>query len=153
MTDTLRQIGELLLSSIPAIICLLIVWGAYRVLVYSPLQKVLGERQARTEGAIRQAQEEISVAEKRTAEYERRVREARSQIYITLEARSRTLMQERDTALAETRRHAEAMIKSARSVLDKEVLAAKAALQEQADALAVQIIESVLKPAIAMGGR
>lgn len=153
MTDTLRQIGELLLSSIPAIICLLIVWTAYRVLVYNPLQKVLGERQARTEGAIRQAQEEISVAEKRTAEYEGRVREARSKIYLSLEARNRRLMQERDVALAEARRHAEGMIKSARSVLEKEVVDAKATLHQQADALASQIIESVLKPAVAVGGR
>lgn len=153
MTDTLRQIGELLLSSIPAIISLLIVWTAYRVLVYTPLQKVLGERQARTEGAIRQAQEEISVAEQRTAEYEGRVREARSQIYLKLEARNRRLMQEREAALAEARRHAEDMIKSARSVLEKEVSDAKDALHQQADALASQIIESVLKPAVAVGGR
>jgi F-type H+-transporting ATPase subunit b len=153
MTDTLRQIGELLLSSIPAIFCLVIVWTAYRFLVYVPLQRVLGERQARTEGAIRQAQEEISIAEKRTAEYEGRVREARGQIYLSLEARSRRVMQERDAALAEARRHAEAMIRSARSVLEKEVVEAKAAMQGQADALASQIIESVLKPAVAVGGR
>src|SRR5262245_1180965 len=147
MTDTLRQIGELLLSSIPAILCLLIVWAAYRVLVYTPLQKVLGDRQARTEGAIRHAQAQISAAEERTAEYERRVREARSQIYLNLEARSRHLMQERDTALAEARRQAEATIKSARGALEVEVTAAKAALQQQADGLAAEIIESVLKPA------
>jgi hypothetical protein len=33
------------------------------------------------------------------------------------------------------------------------MLAAKAALQQQADGLANQIIESVLKPAVAAGGR
>src|SRR5215831_12584364 len=99
MTDILRQIGELLLSSIPAIISLLIVWWAYRVLVYTPLKNVLGERQARTEGAILQAREEISTAEKRTAEYEARVREARSQIYLTMETRNRRLLQEREAAL------------------------------------------------------
>jgi F-type H+-transporting ATPase subunit b len=153
MTDTLRQIGELLLSSIPAIISLAIVWAAYRALVYAPLQKVLGERQARTEGAIRQAQEQVSAAEARTAEYERRVREARSRIYLAQEARSRHIMQQRDAALAEARRHAEATIKTARLALEKEVLAAKATLQQQADALAAQIIDIVLKSAAAVGGR
>jgi len=153
MTDTLRQIGELLLSSIPAIISLLIVWAAYTVLVYKPLQKVLGERQARTEGAIRQAEEEISVAEKRTAEYEGRVREARSQIYLNMEARNRRVMQQREAALAEARRNAEDMIKSARSVLEKEVNDARATLKQQADALANQIISSVMRRAVAIGGR
>jgi F-type H+-transporting ATPase subunit b len=153
MTDTLRQIGELLLSSIPAILSLLIVWIAYRVLVYSPLQKVLGERQARTEGAIRHAQEQVAAAEERTAEYERRVREARSRIYLGQEARSRHIMQQRDAALAEARRHAETMIKTARAALEKEVVAAKATLQQQADILASQIIETVLKSSAAVGGR
>jgi F-type H+-transporting ATPase subunit b len=153
MDETLRQLGELLLSSVPAIIGLLIVWAAYRWLVYSPLQQVLGERQARTEGAIRQAQKEISSAEARTAEYERRVREARAQIYQSQEARSRRTMEGREVALAEARKQADTTVKNARAALEKDVLSAKATLQQQADGLANEIIESVLKPAVAMGGR
>src|SRR5215471_1669041 len=153
MNETLQQLGQLLLSSIPAIIGFLIVWAAYRVIVYKPLQQVLAERQARTEGAIQQAQAEISSAEERTAEYERRVREARAQIYTAQEARSRRTTEQRETALAEARRQADTMVKSARSALEKEVLAAKATLQQQAEILAEKIIESVLKPAPALGGR
>jgi F-type H+-transporting ATPase subunit b len=153
MDETLRQLGQLLLSSIPAIFGLLIVWAAYRVIVYSPLQKVLGERQARTEGAIQQAQAEIASAEERTAEYERRVREARAQIYAGQEARSRLVQQERETILAEARKHADATVKNARAGLEQDVLSAKTALQQQAEFLAQQIIESVLKPAAVVGGR
>jgi F-type H+-transporting ATPase subunit b len=151
--DTLNQLGELLLSSIPAIIGLLIVWGAYRGLVYGPLQKVLAERQARTEGAIQQAQAEIASAEARTAEYEQRVREARTQIYLSQEAHSRRVMQERDAALGSARKQAEAKVREARAALEKDVLAAKAGLQQQAEILADQIIESVLRPAAVAGGR
>lgn len=152
MNETLRQIGQLLLSSIPAIIGFLIVWAAYRVIVYKPLQRVLAERQARTEGAIQQAQVEISSAEERTAEYERRVREARGQIYAAQEARSRRTSEQRDAALAEARRQADSLVKSERASLEKDVLAAKATLQQQAEVLAQKIIESVLKPAPALGG-
>ena len=151
--DTLNQLGELLLSSIPAIIGLLIVWAAYRGLVYGPLQKVLGERQARTEGAIQQAQAEIASAEARTAEYEQRVREARTQIYLSQEAQSRRMMQERDAAIGAARKQAEANVREARAALEKDVLAAKAGLQQQAEILADQIIESVLRPAAVAGGR
>jgi F-type H+-transporting ATPase subunit b len=153
MNETLRQIGQLLLSSIPAIIGFLIVWAAYRVIVYKPLQRVLAERQARTEGAIQQAQAEISSAEERTAEYERRVREARAQIYAAQEARSRRTMEQRDAALAVARRQADSLVKSERASLEKDVLAAKTSLQQQAEVLAQKIIESVLKPAPALGGR
>jgi F0F1-type ATP synthase membrane subunit b/b' len=109
MGETLNQLAELLLSSIPAIFSLLIVWMAYRWIVYGRLQQVLGERQARTEGAVKQALEQIASAE--------------------------------------------AMVKDARAALEEDMLAAKAALQQQADGLANQIIESVLKPAVALGGR
>ncbi len=151
--DTLKQLGELLLSSIPAIIGLLIVWSAYRLLVYTPLQKVLAERQARTDGAIQQAQAEIAIAEARTAEYEQRVREARTQIYLSQEAHNRRMMQEREAALGEARKHADAKVREARAAMEKDVLAAKAGLELQAENLADQIIESVLRPAAVVGGR
>ncbi len=151
--DTLKQLGELLLSSIPAIIGLLIVWSAYRLLVYSPLQKVLAERHARTEGAIQQAQAEIATAEARTAEYEQRVREARSQIYMSQEAQNRRVMQEREAALGEARRQADAKVREARADVEKDVHAAKTSLEQQAQNLADRIIESVLRPAAVVGGR
>jgi F-type H+-transporting ATPase subunit b len=153
MEETLRQLGELLLSSIPTIFGLLIVWTAYRLIVYTRLQQVLAERQARTEGAIQEAQAEIAAAEERTAEYERRVREARAQIFVAQEAHARRTMEERTKALAEARKKADAMVKNARAELEKEVFSAKAALQQQAESLATEIIETVLRPALAAGGR
>jgi F-type H+-transporting ATPase subunit b len=149
--QTLRQLGELLLSSIPAIFGLLIVWAAYRRIVYTRLQQVLAEREALTEGAIRQAKEEIATAEERTAEYERRVREARAQIFMAQEEHSRRTMEERIKALAEARKQAEAMVKAARADLQEDVLAAKSGLQQQAEVLANRIIETVLGSAAGMG--
>ena len=81
MDATLRQLGELLLSSIPTIIFLLIVWAAYRLIVHKKLEQVLADRHTQTEGAIQRAQAEIASAEARTSEYEQRLREARSMIY------------------------------------------------------------------------
>src|SRR5258708_36674408 len=81
MDETLKQLGELLLSSIPAIFGLLIVWAAYRLIVYTRLQQVLAERQGRAEGAIQQAQEGISKAAAGTPEDERLLREARAPTY------------------------------------------------------------------------
>ena len=153
MDAILKSLGQLLLNAIPALFSLLIVWAAYRLIVYTRLQQVLAERRARTEGAIEEAKKEIASAEERTAEYERRVREARSQIYHAQEAHSRRTMEERSKALDEARKQAEGMVHSARTGIEKDVLAAKAALQQQADSLANAVIESVLKPAVAAGRR
>ncbi len=153
MDQTLRQLGELLLSSIPTIIFLLIVWGAYRTVVHERLEQVLAERHRLTEGAIQQAQSEIASAEARTAEYERRVREARTQIYKAQEARRQRMMEERNAALTQARKQAEETIQSARKALEQDTANARNMLQQQADSLANQIIDSILKPIAAVGGR
>jgi F-type H+-transporting ATPase subunit b len=153
MQETLRQIGELLLSSIPTILCLLVVWTAYRFMVHVPLHQVLARRHALTEGAVEQARKEIASAEARTAEYEQKVRAARAQIFKTQESYRKHVMDERARAVAEARKQAEQMIKSARRAVQQEVEAAKAGLDKQADMLADQVILSVLRPGAGVGSR
>jgi F-type H+-transporting ATPase subunit b len=153
MDAILRQIGELLISSIPTIISVLIVWISYRFLVHGKLQQVLAQRHALTQGAIERAQQEIEVAEKRTAEYEQRVREARSQIYKTQQANRQRIMEERNAVLAESRKNASEMVKKAKVALESDTLAAQAALEQQAIVLADEVILTVLKPAAVAGGR
>jgi F-type H+-transporting ATPase subunit b len=131
----------------------LILWTAYTFLVHNKLRQVLEQRHALTEGAMARAQQEIAIAEKRTAEYEQRVREARSQIYKAQQANRQRVMEERNAALAEARKSAGEMVKKARAVLEKDVLSAKAALEQQAIVLADEVIATVLKPAAAAGGR
>jgi F-type H+-transporting ATPase subunit b len=153
MDAILRQIGELLISSIPTILSVLIVWIGYRFLVHGKLKQVLEQRHALTEGAIERAQQEIAIAEKRTAEYEERVREARAAIYKAQQANRQRLMDERNAALAEARKRAGEMVKKARVILEAETTEAKATLEQQATVLADQIIAIVLRTAAAVGGR
>jgi F-type H+-transporting ATPase subunit b len=153
MDAILRQIGELLINSIPTIISVLILWTAYSFLVHRKLQRVLAQRHALTEGAMERAQQEIATAEKRTAEYEQRVREARSRIFKTQQANRQRVMDERNAVLAEARKNAGEMVKKGRAVMEAETIRAKAALEQQANVLADQVIATVLKPATAAGGR
>lgn len=153
MDEILRQVGELLISAIPTMLGLLVVWAGYRFIVHGKLEAVLEQRHALTEGAIQRAQQEIAAAEARTAEYEQRLRDARAQIYQTQQANRQRMVEQRNTALAEARKHAGEMVRSARASLEKDVLAAKATLEQQAGVLADQVIESVLRPAAAAGGR
>jgi F-type H+-transporting ATPase subunit b len=152
MDAILRQIGELLIKSIPTIISMLILWTAYTLLVHKKLQQVLARRHALTEGAVERAQQEIAIAEKRTAEYEQRVRDARSQIYKAQQANRQRVLDERNAALAESRKNAGEMVKKARAALEKDTAGAKAALEQQANVLADQVIARILKPAAAAGG-
>ncbi|MGE5321708.1 MAG: ATP synthase F0 subunit B [Actinomycetota bacterium] len=149
--EIITQVGELLLYSIPTIICLLVVWGSYRVLVHGKLQKVLAERHARTEGAIEEARRAIASAEQRTAEYEQKLREARTQIYAAQESYRNRIMERRAEMLVETRKQSDELVKKARSAVEQEMVTVKSGLQKQAEALADEIIQSILRPAVAAG--
>jgi F-type H+-transporting ATPase subunit b len=152
MEETLRQLGELLLGSIPTIIFMLLLWGAYSVLVHRPLTKVLAERRSKTEGAVEKARADIAAAEARTAEYEQRLREARLAIFKQQEARRQQALQARARAVAEARSRAHAQVEQARTALEEDKVAAQENLQVESGRLASEIIRVVLQPAGAQAG-
>jgi F-type H+-transporting ATPase subunit b len=134
-----------MLGAIPTIILFFITYLAYRVIVHNPLMRVLSERRARTQGAVEQAQKDIASAEAKTAEYERQLREARTHIYKQQEELRRKWNDERTALVQQARLEAEAGIKTAREALRGEVEKAKAEIQQSAEALAQQVVRSVLK--------
>jgi F-type H+-transporting ATPase subunit b len=151
MDQTLKQVGELLLGSIPTIIFLTLLYGIYTVLVHRPLTRVLTERRSKTEGAIEKARADIAAAEARTAEYEQRLREARLALFKSQEARRQQALQARSAAVAEARKKAQAQVEQARAAIEKEKVAAQTGLQAESTRLAAEIIRSVLQPAMAGG--
>jgi len=156
MDETLRQIGELLLGSVPTIIFFLLLYGFYTVLVHKPLTRVLSERYQRTQGAVEKARADIAAAEARTAEYEQRLRDARVALFKYQESRRAQASQVRATAVAEARDQAKVQVEQARADLEQDKLAAKNSLEGEAGRLASEIIRIVLEPGLAQapaGGR
>src|SRR6267154_5818382 len=98
MDETLRQLGELLLGSVPTVILLTLLYVFYSVIVHKPLRRVLEERRNRTEGAVEKSRADIAAAEARTTEYEQRLREARATLFRTQEARRQAAIQARASA-------------------------------------------------------
>jgi F-type H+-transporting ATPase subunit b len=156
MDQILRQLGELLLGSIPTIIFVVTLYGIYTVVVHKPLGKVLAERRAKTEGAVEKARADIAAAEARTADYEQRLREARMAVFKSQEARRQQAVQARAAAVAEARAKAQAQVQQAQEAMNQDKLAAQAGLQAESARLASEIIRAVLRPATAQapaGGR
>jgi F-type H+-transporting ATPase subunit b len=156
MDETLRQIGELLLGSVPTIVFFLLLYGFYMVLVHKPLTRVLAERYARTQGAIEKARADVAAAEARTAEYEQRLRDARVALFKHQESRRAQASQVRAAAVAQARDQAKAQVEQARAALEQDKLAAKNSLEGEAGRLAAEIIRTVLQPELGQapaGGR
>ena len=156
MDETLRQVGGLLLGSVPTIIIFLLVYGLYTVLLDRPLTRVLAERHARTQGAIEKARADVASAEARTAEYEQRLREARLALFKAQEARRAQASRARAERVAEARKKAQDEIREARAAIEQDKAAAASTLEAEAGRLASEIIRTVLEPALAQapaGGR
>jgi F-type H+-transporting ATPase subunit b len=146
MDETLRQVGELLLGSIPTIVFMVLLYGIYTALVHKPLVKVLAERRSKTEGAIEKARADIAAAEARTAAYEQRLREARVTVFKHQEALRQQALQARAALLSEARNKAQAQVEQARRAIEEDKVAARAGLEGESGKLAAEIIRIVLRP-------
>ena len=147
MDDTLAQLGGLLLGAVPTVIFMVLLYGAYRVILHRPLVQVLADRRSRTEGAVEKARADIAAAEARTSEYEQRVREARAAVFKAQEAQRQQALQARTVAVSAARAKAQEQVKQARASINVDREAAQVGLQAQAETLASAIIRTVLRPA------
>ena len=147
MDETLRQLGELLLGSVPTVILLALLYVLYIVIVHNPLRRVLEERRSKTEGAVEKSKADIAAAEARTSEYEQKVREARAAIFRAQEAQRKTALEARNNAVNDARSSAQAQVQVARADIERDRAAAEKNLEGEAAALAEEIMRRVLEPA------
>jgi F-type H+-transporting ATPase subunit b len=147
MDQTLHQLGELLLGSVPTVILLALLYALYTFIVHKPLRRVLEERRSKTEGAIEKSKTDIAAADARTSEYEQKLREARAAVFRAQEAKRQAALQARSNAVAAARTKAQAQVQAAKADIESDRAAAEQGLQGEAATLAQEIIRRVLQPA------
>jgi F-type H+-transporting ATPase subunit b len=152
MDETLRQLGGLLLGSVPTIILMALLYFFYTVIVHKPMRRVLDERRSKTEGAIEKSRADIAAAEARTAEYEQRLREARAAVFRAQETRRKAALDARAVAISEVRTKAQSEVTSAKMDIEKDRESAQVGLQGETQSLATEIMQRVLEPARAARG-
>ncbi len=147
MDQTLHQLGELLLGSVPTVILLTLLYGLYTTIVHKPLRRVLDERRSKTEGAVERSRADIAAAEARTSEYEQKLREARAAVFRKQEEKRQAVVQARANAVNEARTKAQTQVQAAKADIESDRASAEKGLQGEAGALAQEIVKRVLQPA------
>lgn len=147
MDQTLKQLGELLLGSVPTVILLAILYALYTVIVHKPLKRVLEERHSKTEGAVEKSKADIAAADARTSEYEQNLREARAAVFRAQEAKRQAALQARTNAVTEARNKAQLQVQAAKADIERDRAVAEKGLHAEAAALAQEIMRRVLQPA------
>lgn len=146
----LKQLGGLVLGSIPTMIFFVLLVLAYNLLVLQPLRRTLAERRARTSGAIEQAQGAMSAAEAETAVFEDKLRSAKAEIFHAREAKLKQWGQERDRALEEARHATGERVKAAKAELEASLASTRSQIEGLSGELSARILQAVL-PAGATG--
>jgi F-type H+-transporting ATPase subunit b len=140
----LRQLGDLMLGSVPTMIIFLVLVLAYRFVLYEPLVRMLAERRERTLGAVEKAHAAIAAADAKSQEYEAKLRAARAEIFRQREHRVQQWNAQRDNALASARLAASERVNVARLGIEAEAAEARKQIESSVDKLAGQIIKAVL---------
>ncbi len=140
----LKELGELVLGSVPTMVLFLLLIAAYAALVRRPLDRILAERRARTSGAIEEARKAISAAEATTAVYEEKLRASKAAIYQMREQKLKQWQRERETSLEGAKQALQQQIVAARAEIEKSAIVARQQLEGASAALGAQILRAVL---------
>ncbi len=152
MQEIFQQLQGYFIGAVPTSLLFIVLVLAYQFLVQGPLTAALKERHARTQGAVEAANKAIEQAEMRAAEYDTKLRQARSEIFKAREERIKQWSAERDAALDGVRKTAGARVKQAKAEIDAEAEQARNLVQASVSELASQVVRAVL-PATAGGSR
>jgi len=149
MDQILRQLGELLLKAIPTFLLVVFLSFYLKRMFFKPLEKVLAERYAATEGARKLAEESFQRASAKAAEYEAAMREARAEVYHQQEEIHRELQEQAAAQIAEARKRSAAAVETAKQQIAGEASAARLSLKSESDQLAAQVADTVLRGGVA----
>jgi F-type H+-transporting ATPase subunit b len=142
--EILNQLGELFLAAVPTVLLVFLFYFFLRWSFFTPMQRVLAERHARTEGARRQAEAAHAAAQEKLRTYHEALRRARIEIFAEQEAARRRVLEERQAAVQAARLAAQRDLQAAKKSLAAEVEAARSQLEQSSDQLAHEIAESLL---------
>jgi F-type H+-transporting ATPase subunit b len=145
MDSMLHALGGILLRAVPTFLLVILLHFYLKSVFFKPMEKVLHQRYEATEGARKLAEQSLTQAAAKTAQYETQLRAAKAEMYQAHEQLHKQLQEREAASVAEARKGAEAAVKLAKKQLEADVEASKASLAADSESLADQIAEIILR--------
>ena len=143
--EILQQLGELFRQAAPTVLILFLFYLFLRASFFGPLERVLAERRARTEGARRAAESSRAAAQEKTRAYQEALKKARAEIYAEQETARRAILEERMALLRAARSRATDEVRAAKEKIFADLAKARAELETLGPALAREIARAILE--------
>lgn len=143
--DILNSLRDLFLGSVPTIIIVLLFYFFLRWAFFTPILKAMAERDARMDGARREAAAVEAEAKQEMDTYHEAVRKARAEIYAEQEAARHVALENRAKLLKAMRARAQEEVAEAKKRIDAELAAARGQVERDAPVLAAEIVRTILE--------
>ena len=143
--EILRQLGELFLQAVPTVLIILVFYFVLRGLFFQPLLKVMAERESRTSGARKAAENAQNAAAEKVKQYQNALREARAKVYGEQEVARKKLLDERTAKLKDARAKAATQVGGAKEQISKELVGAAKDLEASVPQLSAEIVSRLLQ--------
>src|SRR2546428_477400 len=143
--EILSQLGELFLQALPTVIIVFLFYLFLRSNFFQPLERVLAERWARTEGARRAAEASQAAAQEKLRAYQEALKKARAAIYAEQEAARRAVLEERAALIRNARSRAVNEVRAAKEKISADLVAARSEIQLASETLAEEIARVILE--------
>ena len=145
MEAILKQLEELLLQAVPTITLVFLFYLFLRFNFFRPLEKVLAEREAQTEGARKSAEQLQAEAKGKAHAYDEALKKTRTSIYAEQEVTRRAILDERVALIGETRNRAKDEVRAARERIDEELGRARQEMEKESAKLGAELARAILE--------
>jgi F0F1-type ATP synthase membrane subunit b/b' len=152
MQEIVRQLGELFLQAVPTVLIILLFYFILRAIFFKPLLAVMAERDARTGGAQKAAEQAQAAAAEKAKQYQDALKLARVQVYAEQEAARKKVLDERAALLKEARAAATARVAAGKERIARELAAARREIEASVAQLSTEIARRILQTPPHPGG-
>ena len=143
--EILHQLAELFLQAVPTVVIVFLFYLFMRWAFFTPIQKAMAERDAKIEGARREAAALEAEAGKELQDYNERLRKVRGELYAEQEAARQVVLDERARLLKAMRSRALEEVEEAKKKIAAEQVSARHEVESQTDSLAAEIVRVILE--------
>jgi len=143
--EILHQLAELFLQAVPTVVVVFLFYLFMRWAFFTPIQKAMAERDAKIEGARREAAALEAEAGKELQDYNDRLRKVRGELYAEQEVARQVVLDERARLLKAMRSRALEEVAEAKKKIAAEQVSARHEVESQTDSLAVEIVRVILE--------
>ena len=126
------------------VIIILVMVYLLNITLFKPINQILAAREKRTRGRMSEAQEIMQGVGEKLGEYERSLRQARTEAYAMAEAKRLEAMQARQERLNEMRAQLAASVAEQKRTIGQQTAEARTSLDTESRSLATEIGSRIL---------